>query len=100
VSACSEYATAVDGAFGRIRENNEQVRNRAKNMKADMDGLDRLMTDAMENVDNIGTSIHSSSEAMEEISASISNLDSNIRGVVEGYNDINRITDELKHTRA
>lgn len=99
VSACSEYAAAVDEAFGRIRENNEQVRNRAKNMKADMDGLDRLMTDAMENVDNIGTSIHSSSEAMEEISASISNLDSNIRGVVEGYNDINRITDELKHTR-
>jgi methyl-accepting chemotaxis protein len=32
VSACSEYATAVDEAFGRIRENNEQVRNRAKNM--------------------------------------------------------------------
>ena len=99
VQACTGYAEEVRASFESIRENNAHVQAQAKDMRGSMETLDQLMQDTLENVGNIGDSIASSSAAMEEISASIANLNGNINSVVEGYNDINRITDELKNTR-
>ena len=99
VQACTGYAEEVRASFESIRENNAHVQAQAKDMRGSMETLDQLMQDTLENVGNIGDSIASSSAAMEEISASIANLNGNINSVVEGYNDINRITDELRNTR-
>ncbi len=99
VQACTGYAEEVRASFESIQENNAHVQAQAKDMRGSMETLDQLMQDTLENVGNIGDSIASSSAAMEEISASIANLNGNINSVVEGYNDINRITDELKNTR-
>lgn len=50
----------------------------------------------MENVNNITANIESTSAAMEEISSSIADLNGSISKVVDGYQDINEITTDLK----
>ena len=54
------------------------------------------MQQTMENVNNITANIESTSAAMEEISSSIADLNGSISKVVDGYQDINEITTDLK----
>ena len=91
VETCTQNANDVNYSFQEIAENTSQVLHRANVIEKQAQELESLMNTTLENVNNI----KSTSAAMEEISASINNLHSNIGNVVDGYHDINEITEAL-----
>ena len=95
VETCTQNANDVNYSFQEIAENTSQVLHRANVIEKQAQELESLMNTTLENVNNINDNIESTSAAMEEISASINNLHSNIGNVVDGYHDINEITEAL-----
>ena len=74
-----------------VAERSLEVVTSEKQAKQLEDLLNRTLSDA----NAISANVESTSAAMEEISASIQNLGSSLDIVVDGYNDINGITDQL-----
>ena len=95
VEICTQNANDVNYSFQEIAENTSQVLHRANVIEKQAQELESLMNTTLENVNNINDNIESTSAAMEESSASINNLHSNIGNVVDGYHDINEITEAL-----
>ena len=95
VDACTQNANDVNCSFQEIAENTAQVLQRANLIEGQAQDLESLMNTTLENVNNINANVESTSAAMEEISASINNLHDNIGNVVDGYHDINEITEAL-----
>ena len=95
VETCTQNANDVNCSFQEIAENTSQVLHRASVIEGQAQNLEHLMNTTLENVNSINENVESTSAAMEEISASINNLHNNIGNVVEGYHDINEITEAL-----
>lgn len=95
VETCTQNANDVNCSFQEIAENTSQVLHRANVIEGQAQNLERLMNTTLENVNSINENVESTSAAMEEISASINNLHNNIGDVVDGYHDINEITEAL-----
>ena len=95
VVACTENAREVNGSFQTISENTSQVLERATRIERHAKELNDLMDKTLENVNNINDAVEATSAAMEEISSSIHDLHGNIGSVVEGYQDLNDITNDL-----
>lgn len=95
VETCTQNADDVNCSFQEIAENTSQVLHRASVIEGQAQNLEHLMNTTLENVNSINENVESTSAAMEEISASINNLHNNIGNVVEGYHDINEITEAL-----
>ena len=95
VEDCTQNANDVNCSFQEIAENTSQVLHRASVIEGQAQNLEHLMNTTLENVNSINENVESTSAAMEEISASINNLHNNIGNVVEGYHDINEITEAL-----
>ena len=96
VNICTEHANMVQGFFGDIRENTDRMTAQADSIGNSSNEANSLMQQTMENVNNITANIESTSAAMEEISSSIADLNGSISKVVDGYQDINEITTDLK----
>ena len=96
VNICTEHANMVQGFFGDIRENTDRMTAQADSIGNSSSEANSLMQQTMENVNNITANIESTSAAMEEISSSIEDLNGSISKVVDGYQDINEITTDLK----
>ena len=95
IVACTENAREVNGSFQTISENTSQVLERATRIERHAKELNDLMDKTLENVNNINDAVEATSAAMEEISSSIHDLHGNIGSVVEGYQDLNDITNDL-----
>ncbi len=95
VETCTQNANDVNCSFQEIAENTSQVLHRASVIEGQAQNLEHLMNTTLDNVNSINENVESTSAAMEEISASINNLHNNIGNVVEGYHDINEITEAL-----
>ena len=95
VETCTKHAEDVDGSFKEISENTQQVLDQALDIETKSKNLDELLSQTLGNVNHISESVESTSAAMDEISASILNLNGNIDSVVDGYNDITDITVSL-----
>lgn len=95
VETCTQNANDVNCSFQEIAENTSQVLHRANVIEGQAQNLEHLMNTTLENVNSINENVESTSAAMEEISASINNLHNNIGDVVDGYHDINEITEAL-----
>ena len=57
--------------------------------------LVKLLSETLDDVNNIASNVENTSAAMEEISASINELHENMNVVVNGYDEINSITEDL-----
>lgn len=95
VVACTEHAREVNVSFQGISENTSQVLGQATQVERQAQELEHLMGRTLENVNHINDAVEATSAAMEEISSSIMDLHGNIGSVVEGYHDINQITESL-----
>lgn len=95
VETCTQNANEVNLSFQEIAENTSQVLQHANMVERQAQELEELMKHTLENVNNINDNVESTSAAMEEISASIGTLHGNIGNVVDGYHDINEITEAL-----
>lgn len=95
VEACTTHAGEVNESFQGIAENTSQVLSHATQVETQAQALESLMQGTLENVNNINDTVEATSAAMEEISSSIMDLHGNIGSVVEGYQDINDITESL-----
>lgn len=95
VVTCTQHAEEVNMSFQGIAENTSQVLSHATQVESQAQDLESLMQGTLENVNNINETVEATSAAMEEISCSIMDLHGNIGSVVEGYQDINDITESL-----
>ena len=95
VDKCSENVEKVDISFKDISGNTQQVLNKAREIENKSKELEELLGRTLVDVNEITENVESTSAAMEEISASIVNLNENIDVVVSGYNDINNTTSIL-----
>lgn len=95
VDICASHATDVDDSFKEISNRTKMVYDDALAIETKSKTLAELLNHTLKDADNIVDSINSTSAAMEQISASISNLNGNIENVVDGYNDIESITTSL-----
>lgn len=98
VETCALHAENVNESFQSIAENASQVLEHATKVERQAQELENLMNHTLENVNNINETVETTSAAMEEISSSIMDLHGNIGSVVEGYQDINDITESLVET--
>lgn len=95
VKECTSNVEIVDDAFKRISDNSEEVSKQAKDIEVKAEGLGRLLNSTLHNVNKINSTIEATSSSMEEIASSILELNGNFDTVVDGYHDINNITDSL-----
>lgn len=95
VVTCTQHAEEVNMSFQGIAENTSQVLSHATQVESQAQELEALMQGTLDNVNNINDTVEATSAAMEEISSSIMDLHGNIGSVVEGYQDINDITESL-----
>ncbi|MCR4673803.1 MAG: hypothetical protein K5675_02240 [Lachnospiraceae bacterium] len=95
VDVCASHAADVDESFKEISNHTKQVHEEAVSIESQSKTLAELLNLTLEDANNIVDSINSTSAAMEEISASIANLNGNIGSVVDGYKDIESITTSL-----
>lgn len=95
VNTCATHALEVNQSFRTIADNTSQVLHRATAIEQQAQKLENLMNSTLSNVNNINSNVESTSAAMEEILSSIIDLKGNIGSVVEGYHDINEITESL-----
>ncbi|MDD6037359.1 MAG: methyl-accepting chemotaxis protein [bacterium] len=95
VNTCATHALEVNQSFRTIADNTSQVLHRATVIEQQAQKLENLMDSTLSNVNNINSNVESTSAAMEEILSSIIDLKGNIGSVVEGYHDINDITEAL-----
>lgn len=95
VDACVNRATDVDESFDKISEHTKKVYEEAKNIESQAKTLSELLNHTLGNAENIVDHINSTSAAMEQITASVSNLNGNIDMVVEGHTSIDSITNSL-----
>ena len=95
VDACVNHATDVDESFDKISEHTKKVYEEAKNIESQAKTLSELLNHTLGNAENIVDHINSTSAAMEQITASVSNLNGNIDMVVEGHTSIDSITNSL-----
>ena len=100
VDECTAGAEEVDNAFREIAENTEDLNAHAKDIEKKARELEELLNNTLDNANGISQDIESTSAAMEEISASIQNLNGSLDIVVDGYNDINGITNRLMEESA
>ena len=100
VDECTAGAEEVDNAFREIAENTEDLNAHAKDIETKARELEELLNNTLDNANGISQDIESTSAAMEEISASIQNLNGSLDIVVDGYNDINGITNRLMEESA
>ena len=95
VDACVNHATDVDESFDKISEHTKKVYEEAKNIENQAKSLSELLNHTLGNAEDIVDHINSTSAAMEQITASVSNLNGNIDMVVEGHTSIDSITNSL-----
>ena len=95
VDACVNHATDVDESFDKISEYTKKVYEEAKNIENQAKTLSELLNHTLGNAEDIVDHINSTSAAMEQITASVSNLNGNIDMVVEGHTSIDSITNSL-----
>ena len=95
VEECNDYVKEVGESFEVVRSNSDEILAKARDIEEQSNSLQRLLTNTLDNVNDISANVESTSAAMEEISVSISNLNGSIGNVVAGYNDINDITASL-----
>ncbi|MCR4797022.1 MAG: hypothetical protein K5853_01060 [Lachnospiraceae bacterium] len=95
LDVCVEHAGDVDRSFGEISEHTKEVYEEAVGIGNKSKTLAELLSKTLTNAQNISDNVSSTSAAMEEISASIQNLNGNIDNVVNGYKDIDSITTSL-----
>lgn len=95
VDACVNRATDVDESFDKISEHTKKVYEEAKNIESQAKTLSELLNHTLGNAENIVDHINSTSAAMEQITASVSNLNGNMDMVVEGHASIDSITNSL-----
>ena len=95
VDTCVNRATDVDESFDKISEHTKKVYEEAKNIESQAKTLSELLNHTLGNAENIVDHINSTSAAMEQITASVSNLNGNIDMVVEGHTSIDSITNSL-----
>lgn len=95
VDACVNRATDVDESFDKISEHTKKVYEEAKNIESQAKTLSELLNHTLGNAENIVDHINSTSAAMEQITASVSNLNGNMDMVVEGHTSIDSITNSL-----
>ena len=95
VDACAGHAQDVNESFGKISEHTRQVHDEALDIETKAKTLEELLNKTLSDAQHITDSVTSTSAAMEEISASILNLNGNIDSVVAGYKDIDSITTSL-----
>lgn len=95
VDVCASHAVDVDASFKEISDRTKMVYDDALSIENKSKTLAELLNHTLKDADNIVDSINSTSAAMEQISASIANLNGNIETVVDGYNDIETITTSL-----
>lgn len=95
VDSCAENTEAVDKTFKIIASNTEDILEKTGEVEKKATELDGFLTTTLDNVNSVSENMESTSTAMEEVASSISNLNENIEAVVEGYNEINGITDTL-----
>ncbi len=95
VDTCVNHATDVDESFDKISEHTKKVYEEAKNIENQAKTLSELLNHTLGNAEDIVDHINSTSAAMEQITASVSNLNGNIDMVVEGHTSIDSITNSL-----
>ena len=95
VDECTAGAEEVDNAFKEIADNTEDLNSHAKDIENKARELEDLLNHTLNDANSISANIESTSAAMEEISASIQSLNGSLDIVVDGYNDINGITEKL-----
>lgn len=95
VRICTEHADKVNKHFEKISKNTGIVLDQAKTIAENAKELNGQMQATMNNVNAISETTVSTSAAMEEILASISNLNDDMNNVVEGYKGIEGITKDL-----
>lgn len=95
VAKCANNVEKMDISFRNISENTEQVLSQAKEIEQKSTTLKDLLARTLDDVNSISDNVESTSTDMENISSSITNLNENINVVVDGYNDINSITNSL-----
>ncbi len=100
VDECTAGAEEVDNAFKEIAANTEDLNTHAKDIENKARQLEDLLNRTLNDANSISANIESTSAAMEEISASIQNLNGSLDIVVDGYNDINGITERLMEESA
>ncbi len=96
VMECTTKTNLVDEKFRIIAENTDKVLIRAKDVHTKSNDLDEQMNDTLVRVNAISESMEHTSVAMEGIMDSITDLNSNIGNVVEGYRSINDIAMTLR----
>ena len=95
VDECTAEAEEVDNAFKEIAEDTKELASHAKDIEEKAVALEDLLNRTLSDANDISANVESTSAAMEEISASIQNLNGSLDIVVDGYNDINGITEQL-----
>lgn len=95
IQLCSEHTSSVKELFENINANTHTILSQSKNMETKSIELDSIFNNTLTDISNISNNVESTAATTEEISASVSNLHSNIENIVDGYNDINVISDEL-----
>lgn len=95
VSLCAEYVREVDESFQEISNNTESVLQQSVDIEERAEELVKLLSETLDDVNNIASNVENTSAAMEEISASINELHENMNVVVNGYDEINSITEDL-----
>lgn len=95
VHTCADNTEVVDSTFKTIAANTEAVLEKTHDVERKALELDRLLAVTLDNVNSVSENMESTSSAMEAVASNISNLNENISSVVDGYNEINGITDTL-----
>ena len=95
MSLCAEYVREVDESFHEISNNTESVLQQSVDIEERAGELVKLLSETLDDVNNIASNVENTSAAMEEISASINELHENMNVVVNGYDEINSITEDL-----
>ena len=95
VDECTAEAEEVDNAFKEISDDTTSLASQAQDIENKSQALEDLLNRTLADANDISGNVEATSAAMEEISASIQNLNGSLDIVVDGYNDINGITQTL-----
>lgn len=95
VTECDNHVKEVGASFDNILSNSDQILSRSEEIENKSSELYKLLNNTLDRVNEISSNVESTSAAMEEVAASIGELNCNIGNVVDGYNDINDITETL-----
>jgi methyl-accepting chemotaxis protein len=95
IESCNIHTNEVKDLFKNINHNTTDVLNCSKNVKTQTVVLEKSMRNTLNSVNHISDDVKTTATAMEEIFASIDELNNSIVEITGSYNNIDNICNEL-----